>query len=59
MASINVSNVRTVFTELLQALDKSVSFADAVSKLSSEDARISTTLSAIVSLVSLATKEKI
>ena len=58
MASINVSNVRTVFTELLQALDKSGSFADAVSKLSSEDARISTTLSAIVSLASLATKEK-
>ena len=58
MASINVNTVRTAFTELLQALDKSGSFADAVSKLSSEDARISTTFSAIVSLASLATKEK-
>ena len=58
MASINVSNLRTTFIEILEAIDTSGSFADAVSKLSSEDARISTTFSAIASLASLATKEK-
>ena len=53
MASINVNNVRTTFIGILKAMDKSGSFADAVSKLSSEDARISTTLSAIVSWFSV------
>ena len=56
MASINLSNVRTTFFEILEALDTSGSLADALSKVSSEDARISTTLSAIASLISLATK---
>ena len=46
--------MRTTFIGILKAMDKSGSFAEPVSKLSSEDARISTTLAAIVSLVSLA-----
>ena len=46
--------MRTTFAGLLEALDKSGSLADALSKVSSEDARISTTLSAATSLVSLA-----
>ena len=55
---MTTSSVTKTINQILEAIKKPGSFAEALGKLSSEDARISTTLSAIVSLASLATKEK-
>ena len=56
---MTVSNVtKTLIPQILEAIDKSGSLAAALIKVSSEDARISTTLSAIVSLASLTANKK-
>ena len=51
---MTASSVTKTINQILEAIEKSGSFAEALSKLSSEDAKISTTLSAAASLVSLA-----
>ena len=51
---MTTSSVTKTITRILEAIEKPGSFAEALGKLSSEDARISTTLSAAASLASLA-----
>ena len=51
---MTASSVTKTITRILEAIEKPGSFAEALSKLSSEDAKISTTLSAATSLASLA-----